>query len=160
MAMATDQAFASRFVNGQGRQHEPEGAPRLFEYWRLCKRRWKTIAFSTLLAGIAAGLWAEFLAKPQYLATAILKPSQEEGAALGITTSSPLDALSLGAGLGQGDATEYQKILDSYDFTLAVARHFHLDEAMRQHRSWIGKLRHPVLTDFMIYKSISPSFRS
>jgi uncharacterized protein involved in exopolysaccharide biosynthesis len=159
--MSTERV-SSRLDNGQIVRFAVEEVPRLFEYGYLLKRRWTTIAAFTLSAAVATVLWAKVLAKPQYLATAALKPSQQESGDFG--SGSVLASLSASSLLGNGDqhddATEYDKILNSYNVALLVARHFHFDEALRRDRSWYSKWRHPVVTDYMIYQAVNQSFHS
>src|SRR5205085_4010053 len=133
----------------------------VFEYCRLLKRRWKFVAIVTSMVAALTLVWVEFISRPTYRAEALIKPSQDEGASVGLSASgsSAIEALT-GSGVGQSDATEFQKILESYDFTMGVVRHFHLDQELRAHRSWLSKWRHPVLTDYMLYKSVKEAFGS
>jgi LPS O-antigen subunit length determinant protein (WzzB/FepE family) len=161
MAIADEKAFAPRYTNGHRPRVEFQEVPRVFEFWRLVKRRWKVAVVAGVVAGLVVLFWTELIAVPLYRAEAIIKPSQDEGASVGLAMngSSALEALT-GAGVGQSDATEFQKILESYQFTMLMVRHFHIDVTAREDRSWLSRFRHPVLTDYMIYNEVKDNFHS
>lgn len=112
-----------------------------FPYLLLLQSRWRTIAFTTVVAVLVTALSAGLLMTKWYRATAIIRPrpkSAMQNRVLGMIGSGVGALGGLGALVGPAsdEAEEYMTILSSFGFNTALVERHHLGPELLGHGGW------------------------
>jgi hypothetical protein len=150
-------------------QRVPSATVELLRYWRVLKPHAKLLGIAALGVMLATVLVDKFLLTTYYRAKVIIRPEPPEARMTGGANSLASGLLgSLGGGLsqmalplmGKGDneleAQQDIAILDSYDFTMNVARRFHLRNRL------LGRLGEDPsrMSSWQVYQLINEYFDS
>jgi LPS O-antigen subunit length determinant protein (WzzB/FepE family) len=112
-----------------------------FPYLLLLQSRWRTIAFTTVVAVLVTALSTGLLMTKWYRATAIIRPrpkSAMQNRVLGMIGSGVGALGGLGALVGPAsdEAEEYMTILSSFGFSTALVERHHLGPELLGHGGW------------------------
>ncbi|MGH7907148.1 MAG: Wzz/FepE/Etk N-terminal domain-containing protein, partial [Candidatus Binataceae bacterium] len=142
----------------------PHATVELLKYWLILRRHKILICGVTVIAMVLTGIYYKYYATPLYRAEATITPvppSQDMASA----ASPMLDNLMGGGGslselLMGGDtdnelvSQRYIAVMTSFDFTMSLARHYHLVTKLLVHK---GKDA-AKMTPWNVYKAISGNF--